>query len=84
MPEELLENARCKCPNGLIAVLIPEGVVCEHVFVVYIDAHGHVRERLSKDEIRHQNQKRLVQYKTLEDMLSHAKARTLAKIRGRL
>ena len=45
IPQQMMES-RNQCKKGIVAILIPEKTVCEHMFVVHVDTHFTVRDAL--------------------------------------
>lgn len=79
IPQALTQN-REKSEKGILTILIPDNTICEHMFVIQVDRHFHVRDAFSIDTIKEINKKKFVYVKEIENMIASLKPKTIKQI----
>jgi hypothetical protein len=64
-----LTEKRYQIDKGVCGILIPEKIVCEHGFIVYMDMNFSVRDVISLDQAQELNMRKLIQLKSIEDIV---------------
>jgi hypothetical protein len=83
IPENLMEK-RNQIEKGICGILIPENTICNHGFIVYIDTNFSIRDVISLKYAQDLNMKKVIQLKTIEELVSSLTPKTLKSILNNL
>lgn len=83
VPPGLLDK-RNQCAKGIVAILVPENTICEHLFVVYVDMNFSIRDTISGEELKKINQSKLINVNSIEDVVSKISKKNLTTLMKKL
>lgn len=73
-----------QCEEGFIGILVPENTICKHLFIVYMDKHFTVRDRIAVDQLKEYNKRKLVTFKDIDDLMFSLRPKTIKNILEKL
>ena len=83
LPKELMEK-RNQSSKGVVTILIPEGAICPHLFLVYIDKNFSVRDTEAVINANQYNGKKVVEISEIDELIKQISPDKMSDLLKRL